>query len=984
MRIERIELDGFGRFHDASWALEPGLTVVHGANEAGKTTFLNALRALLFGFDATREGRTWYPAFAGGRRGGRLVLATGAGERWVIERHGERGGGGALTVRAPNGNQGGQETLDRLLHGADKDLFGNVFAFGLGELQDLHSLSTNGVRGRIYGAGAGLGGASAVDVERSLRAGLRETFVPTGSKPPLNALLTRIESLRTEITSLAGEPEEYEAAHRECSALEARIAAHRAAARSLRERIARLANLRAAAPVLAELAEIDRELGTGDATLDEVSHEVAATLDRRVGELDAARTAQSNVEEELTAARRERDAIRVDAELLEAAVEISSLRDAIAAAAGSGARRADLEAGFARNVAIVNDQLARVGAWDEARLLALDDSIPAVQATRDADERLAASRADAAAADGHWQAARNELESREHEVVRHEADPDLDARRLAVRDLLLSRSATSGSTAAGPGHDERGVVVVAAALGVVIGLVGLALGQGPIGAALGVAIGVAAFVVGTGLRRRGSSGDTSRDASRSELLARAGLADDASDADLAALAEALAAAHARADLARDQSASLERRRADLERFVRTREAAEDRRRREEASWAAWLRERRMPDELAPAAAREMLAAAGVARGAAAERDRLHARLVALDDEDAALSSRADDLLARLGAPVLGEAPSRAASVATLAQRAERARDDDRRATALDVAIDRLAERHRTAAEIVARREADLHELLGVHHAASPDALRSRVADADARSALRTRARELRSALGGIAGGPEAVADLTAEANATDAAAIVAELSDSEAELERMETEQAEAHAGIGVLSARIQQLEAAEEIGALRQELAIAEGSAAAMARDWAVRAVTLRLLEETRQRYERERQPDVVRAAEAHFARITGDRYTRIVAPPGDVSVRVETPGGEARVTDELSRGTAEQLYLALRFGLIEEFARHAEPLPVVMDDILVNFDPERAGRASAAIRELATRHQVLYFTCHAWTADALDPEGHRTLALA
>ena len=161
------------------------------------------------------------------------------------------------------------------------------------------------------------------------------------------------------------------------------------------------------------------------------------------------------------------------------------------------------------------------------------------------------------------------------------------------------------------------------------------------------------------------------------------------------------------------------------------------------------------------------------------------------------------------------------------------------------------------------------------------------------------------------------------------------------------------------------------------------EGQAAAMAREWAVRAVALRLLEETRSRYERERQPDVVRAAEQHFERITGGRYARIVAPPGDASVRIETAGGEGKITDELSRGTAEQLYLALRFGLIEEFARHAEPLPVVMDDILVNFDADRAARAAAAIRDLADRHQVLYFTCHPWTAELLDPGGARTLTL-
>ncbi len=126
-----------------------------------------------------------------------------------------------------------------------------------------------------------------------------------------------------------------------------------------------------------------------------------------------------------------------------------------------------------------------------------------------------------------------------------------------------------------------------------------------------------------------------------------------------------------------------------------------------------------------------------------------------------------------------------------------------------------------------------------------------------------------------------------------------------------------------------------------------------------------------------------MVRDAEAYFSTITDGRYTRIVAPPGEENVRVEPESGSARATDELSRGTAEQLYLALRFGLIEQFARTAEPLPVVMDDILVNFDPQRAARAAGAIRDLARRHQVLFFTCHHAMAALLDPDGGATIEL-
>ena len=219
VRIERLELDGFGRFSGAGWDLGPGLTVVLGANEAGKTTLLNGIRALLFGFEAARGGRAWYPAFAGGRRGGRLTLVTAAGERWAVERHGDRGGTGSLTVRAPNGNTGGQETLDRLLAGVDRELFTNVFAFGLGELQSIGSLSGEGVRSRIYGAGSGLGGMSAADLERNLRARQEAIFRPRGRDQELNRLVARIEELRQRIAELEQQPARFEELHRELAEL---------------------------------------------------------------------------------------------------------------------------------------------------------------------------------------------------------------------------------------------------------------------------------------------------------------------------------------------------------------------------------------------------------------------------------------------------------------------------------------------------------------------------------------------------------------------------------------------------------------------------------------------------------------------------------------------------------------------------------------------------------------------------------------------
>ena len=87
--------------------------------------------------------------------------------------------------------------------------------------------------------------------------------------------------------------------------------------------------------------------------------------------------------------------------------------------------------------------------------------------------------------------------------------------------------------------------------------------------------------------------------------------------------------------------------------------------------------------------------------------------------------------------------------------------------------------------------------------------------------------------------------------------------------------------------------------------------------------------------------------------------------------TVAVTGSDGAVRQPEELSRGTREQLYLALRFGLVREFGEHAEKLPVVVDDVLVNFDPERARRAAEAFVELSETNQVLVFTCHPATVE-------------
>ena len=114
-----------------------------------------------------------------------------------------------------------------------------------------------------------------------------------------------------------------------------------------------------------------------------------------------------------------------------------------------------------------------------------------------------------------------------------------------------------------------------------------------------------------------------------------------------------------------------------------------------------------------------------------------------------------------------------------------------------------------------------------------------------------------------------------------------------------------------------------------------------------------------------------MIQHAQEFFSHMTAQRYPSVYAPLGEQTITVTDATGGSKLPQQLSRGTREQLYLALRFGLVREFGEHAEPLPVIVDEALVNFDPERARLAAEAFATLSETNQVLVFTCHPGTAD-------------
>ena len=105
-------------------------------------------------------------------------------------------------------------------------------------------------------------------------------------------------------------------------------------------------------------------------------------------------------------------------------------------------------------------------------------------------------------------------------------------------------------------------------------------------------------------------------------------------------------------------------------------------------------------------------------------------------------------------------------------------------------------------------------------------------------------------------------------------------------------------------------------------------------------------------------------------IARITGGRYRRVRVDDQTLDISVYAPEkGDWVPTTQLSQGTADQVFLAARLGLVRLVTGDRRP-PLILDDPFVTFDDDRARQSLELLRELAADFQVIYLT----TTDRFD----------
>lgn len=127
-------------------------------------------------------------------------------------------------------------------------------------------------------------------------------------------------------------------------------------------------------------------------------------------------------------------------------------------------------------------------------------------------------------------------------------------------------------------------------------------------------------------------------------------------------------------------------------------------------------------------------------------------------------------------------------------------------------------------------------------------------------------------------------------------------------------------------------------------------------------------ILTEQIESYRKLNQAPVLKRSSELFSRLTLGSYGGLEddyqgGKPVLVGIK---PHGEKVKTPGMSTGSRDQLFLALRLAMIEQHLGKGEPMPFIVDDILMGFDDARTQVCLEILAELSRQTQVLLFTHH------------------
>ncbi|HDO26790.1 MAG TPA: hypothetical protein ENH02_01610 [Bacteroidetes bacterium] len=301
---------------------------------------------------------------------------------------------------------------------------------------------------------------------------------------------------------------------------------------------------------------------------------------------------------------------------------------------------------------------------------------------------------------------------------------------------------------------------------------------------------------------------------------------------------------------------------------------------------------------------------------------------------------------------------------------DQAKEDAGRKKGLKEELDRKTKKLREAEEKLKEIQLKITQLISSIDAVDEDDFRKKYKDNDrVRELIKEKEEALRTieTIAGIGKKDEVISFL----NTHEKEAIEDELQEKENKIKETEDTRTEKANILGEKRNERKRIEGESELAGAMTELESEKQKLVNAYQEWLAAKAALKVLGEVKTRYEQEKQPAVIKNSGYYFQAITGGRYPKVQVALGETEVSVYDEHEAVKKLNQLSRGTKEQLLISLRLGFIEEYEKQSEPLPVIVDEVLVNFDPGRARQTADILNDFGKDRQILVFTCHPSTAE-------------
>lgn len=197
MIIKKIVIYGYGKWIDKEFDVSSSFHLFYGENEAGKSTLMSFIHSILFGFPTRHSSLSRYEPRESSRYGGKIIMNDSRFGEVSIERVAGKVTGD-VTVLFEDGTTGDERALSTLLYDKNRSFFESIYTFNLKGIEDIEKMNGEQLNRHFLSIGA-LGNEKYLNIADKYKARASQLFKPTGRKPKINVLASKLDEKRHKV-----------------------------------------------------------------------------------------------------------------------------------------------------------------------------------------------------------------------------------------------------------------------------------------------------------------------------------------------------------------------------------------------------------------------------------------------------------------------------------------------------------------------------------------------------------------------------------------------------------------------------------------------------------------------------------------------------------------------------------------------------------------------------------------------------------------